>query len=77
MENPTDGWIDFGRGISVQIHEKGAHWRVVDARQESVQGGEVTEVRLVMLPVQITGMIFTTHKEAVDAVTTWLDVSGA
>ena len=72
-----DGWIDFGAGMSVQIHESGAHWRVMDARQESQRDGEITEVRLVVLPSDLTMRIFVTLDEAIGTVRTWCELNRA
>ena len=73
MSDLNDEWIEFGGGISVQIHEHGAHWRVVDARQESLRDGDVVEVRLLVPPAQVTARIFTTHEAAIESVRQWLE----
>ncbi len=74
MQDLDSGWIDFGEGMSVQIHENGAHWRVIDARQESQRDGEITEVRLVVLPPELTTRIFMTLGEAIGTVRTWCEI---
>ena len=74
MQDLGSGWIDFGGGMSVQIHEIGTHWRVKDARQESQLDGEITEVRLIALPPELTTRFFMTRDEAIETVRTWCEV---
>lgn len=74
MHDLTSGWVDFGEGMSVQIQENGAHWRVMDARQESYRDGEIAEVRMVVVPLELTTKIFMTREDAVGSVRRWCEL---